>query len=110
MRLTLWEAVDGKQYTHHPGSHLDHCFDALRQNIQCNADNTPLYSFGDHTAGDGQLHECKDWEQLRSWATEHTACYRDSIEGIPLKDHFGFCNESKDDGVKAIDYGQETNT
>ncbi|KAI1455385.1 hypothetical protein F4805DRAFT_459765 [Annulohypoxylon moriforme] len=105
MRLTFWEAVDGKPFTYHPGPHVDHCFDALRQNVQCNADNTPLYSFGDHTAGDGQLHECKDWEQLRAWAAENTACYRDSIEDIPLKDHFGFCREDGDDGVKPIDYG-----
>ncbi|RYC56192.1 hypothetical protein CHU98_g10016 [Xylaria longipes] len=92
-------------FTYHPGSHVDHCFDALRQNVQCNADNTPLYSFGDHTAGDGQLHKCKDWAQLRTWAAENTACYRDSVEDIPFKNHFGFCRENNDDGVRAIDYG-----
>ncbi|KAI1185986.1 hypothetical protein F5B17DRAFT_441418 [Nemania serpens] len=105
MRLTFWEAVDRKPFTYHPGPHVDHCFDALRQNVQCNADNTPLYSFGDHTAGDGQLHKCKDWVQLRRWAAENTACYRDSVEDIPFKNHFGFCREGDDDGVRPIDYG-----
>ncbi|TRX96562.1 hypothetical protein FHL15_002464 [Xylaria flabelliformis] len=77
--------------------HLLHCL--------CNADNTPLYTFGDHTAGDGQLHRCKDWQQLRSWAAENSACYRDSVEDILYKDHFGFCRGNGDDGVKPIDYG-----
>ncbi|KAH9909713.1 hypothetical protein F4778DRAFT_10344 [Xylariomycetidae sp. FL2044] len=105
MRLTFWEAMDGKPFTYQPGPHVDHCFDAMRQYVQCNADNTPLYSFGDHTAGDGQLHKCKNWDQLRVWAAERSACYRDSVEDIPFKDHFGFCREDGDDGVRAIDYG-----
>ncbi|KAI0554240.1 hypothetical protein F4679DRAFT_579849 [Xylaria curta] len=103
--LHCLDAVDGKPFTYHPGPHINHCFDTLRQNVQCNADNTPLYTFGDHTAGDGQLHRCKDWQQLHSWAAENSACYRDSVEDIPYKDHFGFCRENGDDGVKPIDYG-----
>ncbi|KAI0436033.1 hypothetical protein F4803DRAFT_557407 [Xylaria telfairii] len=105
MRITLWESIDGKPLTYHHEPHVDHCFDALRQYVQCNADNTPLYSFGHNTAGDGQLHRCKDWNQLRDWAAEHTACYQDSVEDIPFIGHFGFCRESGDDGVKGIDYG-----
>ena len=95
---------------------MEHCFDALRQVsvfsamtviinalsyfqfVQCNADSTPLYTFGDNTAGDGQMHRCRDWEQLRTFATENTACHRDSVEEIPLGEHFGFCDNG-DDGV-----------
>lgn len=62
----------------------------------CNADNTPLYSFGDFTAGDGQLHKCKSWDELRDFAARNTACYRDSVERIPLDDHFGFCDDGSD--------------
>ncbi|KAL4732861.1 hypothetical protein BDV11DRAFT_108919 [Aspergillus similis] len=98
LRKTLLEAADQKPYTYQPGAHTNHCFDALRQYVICNADSTPLYTFGDFTAGDGQVHQCKDWSQLREYATEHTACYKDSIEGIPLGDHFGFCDDG-DDGV-----------
>lgn len=65
----------------------------------CAADNTPLYTFGDKTAGDGQIHKCRSWEQLRNWATDHTACYQDTIEDIPLREHFGHC----DDGGDGID-------
>ncbi|GAD93057.1 hypothetical protein TRV_04086 [Paecilomyces variotii No. 5] len=96
VRKTFWEAVEQRPFTHKPGAHMNHCFDALRQYVQCNADNTPLYTFGDFTAGDGQIHKCKDWNQLRDFATENTACYRDSAKAIPLGDHFGFCDDGND--------------
>jgi len=71
------------------------------KSVVCNADNTPLYTFGDFTAGDGQLHQCRDWNELREYATKHTACYRDTVEEVPLGDHFGFC-DTGDDGVITI--------
>ena len=43
----------------------------------CNADDTPLYTFGRSKAGDGQLRKCRDWNILRDWATKNTACYLD---------------------------------
>ncbi|ERF70771.1 hypothetical protein EPUS_09484 [Endocarpon pusillum Z07020] len=60
--------------------HSNHCFDALRQNIMCNADDTPLYTWNRRTAGDGQPRKCRDWNILRDWASEHKACYR-NIDG-----------------------------
>ena len=69
------------------------------QYIQCNADNTPLYVFGDNTAGDGQLHKCRDWNALRDFATKHSACYRDSVKPILLGEHFGHCDNGND-GVR----------
>lgn len=68
----------------------------------CYADNTPLYSFGDKTAGDGQLHKCRDWDQVRDWAAKNTACYRDSEKDIPLKDHFGYCSDGNDGLVSPV--------
>ncbi|KAH8433405.1 uncharacterized protein LDX57_011039 [Aspergillus melleus] len=100
IRLTFWEAVEGRPYTHQPSNHMEHCFDYLRQIVQCNADNTPLYTFGEFQAGDGQLHRCRDWGELHDYATDHSACYRDSVHGIPLKDHFGFCDSAKVDGLE----------
>ena len=64
----------------------------------CNADNTPLYSFADYTAGDGQLRKCRDWSTLRDWATVNSACYKDSVDSIAVQDHFGFCDDG-DDGM-----------
>ncbi|RAK70973.1 uncharacterized protein BO72DRAFT_340046, partial [Aspergillus fijiensis CBS 313.89] len=66
--------------------------DTSKEAIQCYADNTPLYTFGKFTAGDGQVHQCRSWNELRDFATSHTACYRDSVEPIPLGAHFGFCD------------------
>jgi hypothetical protein len=96
--------------------HMTHCFDTLRQvssslqeylamnlrlivsckSVQCNADSTPLYTFGDFTVGDGQLHKCRSWDQLRDFATEHSACYKDSVDPVLLKEHFGFCDDGRD--------------
>ncbi|KAF2873319.1 hypothetical protein BDV95DRAFT_592708 [Massariosphaeria phaeospora] len=96
IRKTFWEAYTRKPYTYQPSPHFEHCFDTLRQAIMCNADNTPLYTFGDNTAGDGQLHRCHNWDELRVFATENTACYRDTIEDVLLKEHFGFCDDGSD--------------
>ena len=115
LRKTFWEAAEHRPFTYHPSSHMEHCFDTLRQvrsklygrlerrlakrpvqSVMCNADNTPLYTFGDKTAGDGQLHRCRDWNELRKFASENTACYRDSVGDIPLGEHFGYCDDGFD--------------
>lgn len=121
VRQTFHEAVDRRPYTYDP-HHAEHCFDALRQVIGnkarpaerqadasvqstvCNADATPLYTFGDKTAGDGQMHKCRSWQQLRDYATENSACYRDSVADIPLGQHFGHCEEAKKDGIEAHEF------
>ncbi|KAJ5116615.1 hypothetical protein N7456_000963 [Penicillium angulare] len=104
LRTTLTEAVEGKPFTHHPGAHSNHCFGALLQYITCNADTTPLYTFGKFTAGDGQVHQCRSWSQLRDYATENTACFRDTVEGIPLGEHFGYCDDGDDGVMDFMDY------
>jgi hypothetical protein len=40
----------------------------------CKADNTPLYLFGDDTAGDEQYRKCNNWDVLRDFATDNSAC------------------------------------
>jgi hypothetical protein len=58
--------------------HSVHCLDWLRQNIMCQADDTPLYTTNSRHAdsGVGQNRKCRDWGRLREWTEEHTACYR----------------------------------
>ncbi|KAH7094516.1 hypothetical protein FB567DRAFT_600114 [Paraphoma chrysanthemicola] len=90
------------QYTLH---HILHCFDALRQHIMCHADNTPLYGHGDGMAGDGQLHQCKDWGALRDFATRNTACFRDGEPGMTFEDRFGVCDDGTD-GLEAYAPGE----
>ena len=55
--------------------------------VQCNADSTPLYTFGDNTVGDGQL---------RDFATQHSSRYKDSVDPVLLKEHFEFCDDERD--------------
>lgn len=70
----------------------------------CHADNTPLYTFGDNTAGDGQLHQCRDWDALREYATANSACYLDTVHDVLLGEHFGHC----DGGVDGLMSTSET--
>ena len=62
----------------------------------CHADNTPLYTFGDNTAGNEQTHQCRSWDALRDYATENTACYRDTAHSVLLREHFGYCDGGVD--------------
>ncbi|KAF2162477.1 hypothetical protein M409DRAFT_27102 [Zasmidium cellare ATCC 36951] len=103
IRKTFWQAVHHQDYTFNP-PHAGHCIDMMRQYIICKADNTPLYTFGDDSAGDEQVRKCQSWDALRDFATENSACYRDTPPDVdsntfPLGAHFGYC-DSGYDGVK----------
>ncbi|KAH8805510.1 hypothetical protein F5884DRAFT_860115 [Xylogone sp. PMI_703] len=81
------EALENVEYfPHHPhGAHLaphvQHCFDYLRQTLQCNADHTlePFVAEDGKTlqpagpSGWGVKHKCRDWESLSSWVRSHDA-------------------------------------
>ncbi|KAK2742663.1 hypothetical protein FQN55_007782 [Onygenales sp. PD_40] len=101
IRKTFWEAIHrADHYTFNP-PHAGHCIDMMRQYIMCKADNHPLYIFGDDTAGDEQYRKCNSWESLRQFATDHSACYRDTPldvdpETFPLGAHFGYCDGGYD--------------
>lgn len=60
-----------------PLAHDVHCFDAVRQYIMCNADDTLLWTNGDHSTGTHQAKKCVDWDALREWAEERAAGYYD---------------------------------
>ncbi|KAL8628043.1 hypothetical protein Q9189_006252 [Teloschistes chrysophthalmus] len=99
LRTALVEMHDQKPQSKH-FSHINHCLDGLRQDIMCNADDTPRYSGMGQLRGTGvgQYRMCKDWTQLEQWANDHSACYQpddqDGTEtlasGVPLK-HFKHC-------------------
>lgn len=44
---------------------------------------------------------CRDWDALRDYATEHSACFKDRVAFEPLRDQFGHCDGGLD-GVKLI--------
>ena len=68
--------IDGQPFDWLP-DHDMHCFDALREHVMCQADDTLLWTSGHGTAGVNQTRQCRDWDALRDWATKNTACYHD---------------------------------
>jgi len=70
IRTSFWAVIE--EGNKDMGAHVEHRFDTLRQSILCHADNLPLYNFGDDTAGDGQMHQCRSWDVLKNYATENT--------------------------------------
>ena len=48
----------------------------------CTADDTLLQGFGEGKIGVGQAKQCKDWDQLRQFATRYTALYDDTIPSV----------------------------
>lgn len=118
VRETLLQLARGAT-PRYPVQHARHCMDYFRQVlplvslvlssshpiyqfVMCHADNTPLYTIGDHTAGDGQTHVCKDWDALRNYATENSACFRDRVAFETLEEQFGHCDDGTDGLSPAI--------
>ncbi|KAI4129547.1 MAG: hypothetical protein LQ338_002183 [Usnochroma carphineum] len=75
--------------------HINHCFDGLRQDIMCHADDTPRYTTNtlDPESGVGQIRQCRSWTQLQKWSRERTACFRNIHEGerIHEMERYKFC-------------------
>lgn len=67
-------------------SHALHCLDALRQDVICFADDTPLYSSLEHPGSPGvsQGRQCRSWEKLETYSHEHTSCWRDINPTEPI--------------------------
>ncbi|KAK1546116.1 hypothetical protein CPAR01_00083 [Colletotrichum paranaense] len=54
--------------------HLGHCWDFVRQAIQCRADTTIEWQVSDELSGSlgwGYQHQCYDYDALLVWAEEH---------------------------------------
>ncbi|TGO26884.1 hypothetical protein BPAE_0051g00190 [Botrytis paeoniae] len=84
--------------------HVSHCLNVLREEVMCNADDTPRYTSRlnsekgkEHpTSGIGQTRMCNDWEKLRSWAVAYSGCFRAINESIPnfsTIERYKFCPE-----------------
>ncbi|KAF2232967.1 hypothetical protein EV356DRAFT_534253 [Viridothelium virens] len=66
---------------------LLHCFDMIRQDILCHADDTLMYTApaGEQLeTGEGQVRVCRDWSKLEEWYDDNTACfaYTNKTEGV----------------------------
>ncbi|KAL8830370.1 MAG: hypothetical protein Q9191_001480 [Dirinaria sp. TL-2023a] len=109
IRTALTEMHDKVPQTMH-FTHVNHCLDAIRQDIMCNADDTPRYTGflpknpKVPSSGLGQVRMCRDWKKLERWAEEHSACYRyrpvETLEdGIPLES-FKHCPNGRNPGER----------
>lgn len=83
-----------------PSHHISHCFDALRQHIQCSASDNLLYTRGKHSSGDGQVRQCRDWDYLHRWTVAHSTCNPITHDPEPILSHYKLC-ESDSDGLPA---------
>ncbi|KAG9235074.1 hypothetical protein BJ875DRAFT_399930 [Amylocarpus encephaloides] len=56
-------------------SHVRHCIDLLRQTLMCHADTTIELVDKEikGVRGFRTPHQCKNWEQLKQWTTEHAS-------------------------------------
>lgn len=76
--------------------HVMHCADVLRQDILCNADDTPRYSTASAApeSGVGQVRRCRSWAELERWARRYNACFRyvnQTLESLPEVQRFLYC-------------------
>ena len=87
--------------------HISHCFDALRRQILCDADDTPraVQRDLDGVSGVGQTRQCRNWSELEGWAKRHNACYKRPdrpVEGMRNIEKYKFCPE--DSGYEVRDF------
>ena len=101
LRHSTLEAFDGNNQTL-AREHVAHCLNTLREEVMCNADDTPRYTgrvneqaSAEHaTSGIGQTKMCRDFNQLEQWAVEHSACYKPIDvynDSFPRIERYKFC-------------------
>lgn len=76
--------------------HALHCLDALRQDVVCDADDTPRWTgFAEMVSGPGQFRQCKEWGRLQAWARQNNACHRHIKlkEGEEAIEMYKYCPE-----------------
>ena len=95
--------------------HVDHCLTALREDILCNADDTPRYTGGHHkqpSSGTGQTRLCRDWAKLEKWAQDRSGCYQtpaDPFDGKSTLERYKFCPDGQEPWKTAKEYLKEDN-
>ena len=98
MRQTYITLLAG-QAPSYDSEHILHCFNALRQDIMCNADDTPRYTGFEHpgTVGYGQPRICRSWKKLQRWAIDRSACWRNinPTEDISELLRFRYCPDGR---------------
>jgi hypothetical protein len=59
-------------------SHIIHCLDQIRADIECSADDTLRVTTPDRnkTTAVGQIRQCRSFNELKAWTLAHPGCYR----------------------------------
>lgn len=94
-------AVDQGKPMPYQFGHIVHCLHNLRDDVTCYADDTPMYTGAFNaevgkrvtTPGAGQVRMCRDWDAVRQYAVEHSACYDAKAGGLdgPEVNKYKFC-------------------
>ncbi|TAQ86139.1 hypothetical protein B7494_g5544 [Chlorociboria aeruginascens] len=106
VRNSLNEFREGRLQTEH-ATHIDHCLIELRDDILCNADDTPRYTggeFGKENLKVEQSRLCRDWDKLVEWAMAKSACYKspeDPYDGKSELERYKFCPDGSTPWVGA---------
>lgn len=85
-----------------PTWHVYHCLDVLRQDMMCNADDTPMPMTDlPNKVGNNQVRMCRNWDSLIQWSLslERNACYRRESDIKVAKNKiemFAFCPEDSE--------------
>jgi len=68
-------------------NHIYHCLDAIRQDVECQADDMPMPYLDVY--GEGQVRQCRNFTKLVEWATtpERDPCYRRGHESYRFTKH-----------------------
>ncbi|KAL4911369.1 hypothetical protein BDW74DRAFT_172832 [Aspergillus multicolor] len=73
---TLRKALSPEYYGPAHSAHLEHCFEQVRQSLQCAGDLTPVVlrplgeSGREVVVGTPMAHTCRSWDLLRKWYTQ----------------------------------------
>ena len=106
VRTALVEGYYNKHPFTTPFEHVMHCLNAFREEIICNADDTPRYTGSLNaelgkkvpSAGIGQPKLCNNWSKLEEFAVKHTSCFKETNRGKPNYDpveEFKFCPDGR---------------
>ncbi|TVY16640.1 Phenylalanine aminomutase (L-beta-phenylalanine forming) [Lachnellula arida] len=59
-------------------SHILHCLDQLRADVECSADDTLRWATPDRSKSTavGQTRQCRSFDELKAWTIAYPGCYR----------------------------------
>jgi len=87
--------------------HVLHCMDSLRQDVICNADDTPRVTNDDPKpdSGQGQMLQCRSFDKLNAWAREYSACFKavNQTDEIPDILRFTYSPEGSPFNAKIVE-------